>query len=168
MKLQELWNVDIDRAYSLFMDFPECDNGFENIAYGLDHNAFISLVEKKRQNSLGLELPEGFVPDTVYILIDDDGEYVGIFNFRHYLNGFLANGPGHIGFGISPCFRRRGYAVEGLKLLVKLVSPVVREDEIYLSCNRDNPVSLKVQLAAGGRIHHETDELYLVRIAKSL
>ena len=166
MKLKELWNVDIDKAYSLFQDFPECDNGFENIAYGLDRDEFARLVERKRQNSLGKELPEGFVPDTVYILIDDDGEYVGIFNFRHHLNGFLSSGPGHIGFGISPRFRRRGYAVEGLKLLVDLVSPMVEEDEIYLSCNRDNPVSLKVQLAAGGRIHHETDELFLVRIDK--
>ena len=168
MNLKELWNVDIDKAYRLFQDFDECENGFENIAYGMDRNAFSSLVERKRQNSLGYELPEGFVPDTVYVLIDDDGEYVGIFNFRHHLNGFLASGPGHIGYGISPRFRRRGYAVEGLKLLVKLVSPLIDEDEIYLSCNRDNTASLKVQLAAGGRIHHETEDHYLVRIAKSL
>ena len=166
MELKELWNVDADRAYRLFQDFPECENGFENIAYGMDRNAFSALVERKRQNSLGRELPDGFVPDTVYILVDDEGEYVGIFNFRHELNAFLSSGPGHIGFGISPRFRRRGYAVAGLKLLVELVSPVVKEDELYLSCNRDNPASLKVQLASGGRIHHETGDQYLVRIPK--
>ena len=166
MELKELWNVDADKAYGLFQDFPECDNGFENIAYGLDRDSFQALVERKRLNSLGKELPEGFVPDTVYILIDDEGEYVGVFNFRHVLNGFLASGPGHIGFGISPRFRRRGYAVAGLRLLVELVSPMIKEDEIYLSCNRDNPISLKVQIEAGGRIHHETEDLYLVRIPK--
>ena len=166
MELKELWNVDVDKAYGLFSDFPECDNGFENMAYGMDRDEFVSFVERKRQNSLGRELPEGFVPDTVYILSDDEGNLVGIFNFRHRLNDFLASGPGHIGFGISPRYRRRGYAVEGLKLLVRLVSPMVAEDEIYLSCNRDNPVSLKVQLSSGGRIERETEDLYLVRIPK--
>ena len=39
-----------------------------------------------------MDLPEGFVPDTTYVL-EDEGNYVGVFNFRHYLNDFLREGP---------------------------------------------------------------------------
>ena len=72
MILKELWNTDTGKAYELFQEFPECDHGFENIAFGMDYESFISLVERKRLNSIGKELPEGFVPDTVFILIDND------------------------------------------------------------------------------------------------
>ena len=166
MLLKELWNTDIGKAYDLFMEFPACDNGFENIAYGMSLDEFRILVETKRLNSIGKALPEGFVPDTVYILIDDDGNYAGIFNFRHVLNSFLASGPGHIGYGISPRFRGRGYATEGLRILVRNVSRLIDEDEFYLSCDKSNPASLKVQKNAGGRVHHESDTQYFVRIPK--
>ena len=166
MLLKELWNADIEKAYDLFMEFPSCDNGFENIAYGKSLEEFRDLVEIKRLNSVGKALPEGFVPDTVFILMNDDGDYVGVFNFRHVLNSFLASGPGHIGYGISPRFRGRGYATEGLKLLVRNVSKLIDENEFYLSCDKNNPASLKVQKNAGGRVHHESDTQYFVRIPK--
>ena len=165
VELIELWNADREKAYELFAAFPEDDNGFENIAYGMDREEFDALVERKRLASEGIGLPEGFVPDTVYLL-SDGGNYVGIFNFRHELNDFLKNGPGHIGYGIAPGWRMKGYATRGLDLLIDKVSPLIREDEIYLSVNKDNPASLSTQLRAGGRIHHEDDSKYYVRIGK--
>ena len=68
---------------------------------------------------MGLNLKEGFVPDTIFVLVDDNENYVGIFNLRHYLNEFLANGPGHIGMGISSKYRRKGYATKGLALVLE-------------------------------------------------
>ena len=166
MELIELWNADRKMAYGLFREFPENDNGFENIAYGMDDEAFDRLVERKRLNSEGKDLPEGFVPDTVFILVSDSGEYVGIFNFRHELNSFLASGPGHIGYGISPRYRGMGYATAGLSLLVSRISPLIREDEIYLSAGRNNPASLRVQMKCGGRVVGENEQYFCVRIPK--
>ena len=77
------------------------------------------------------------MPDTVYILENEDGEYVGIFNFRHCLNDFLRNGPGHIGYGIGPKY------------------------------HKDNPASLRVQMKNGAYIHGETEQEYLTRIPRS-
>ena len=37
-------------------------------------------------------LPDGWVPATKYILVNDEGDYVGIFNLRHRLTDFLRNG----------------------------------------------------------------------------
>ena len=165
MELIELWNADEGKAYELFQSFPENDNGFENMAWGLDEAAFSAFVEKKRRNSLGEDLPAGFVPDTVYIL-EDDGKYVGIFNFRHFLNGFLKNGPGHIGYGIKASERGKGYATEGLKLLQQKVSKDLREDEFYLTCCIFNDASLSVMLKCGAYIHHYDEKQYFTRLAK--
>ena len=40
----------------------------------------------------------------------------------------------------------------------------VDEDEAYLSVNKNNPASLKVQQNNGAYIHHENDEEYFTRI----
>ena len=166
MKIIELWNTDLKQAYALFNTFPEEENGFVNSAYGYTFEQFIDYVHQKQENAKGRNLQEGFVPDTVYILVNDEGKYVGIFNFRHHLNDFLRNGPGHIGYGISPAYRGKGYAGKGLALVIKKEKSSIPEDEIYLECYKTNKASLQVQLHNGAYIYHETDDHYLTRIKK--
>ena len=61
------------------MSFPENENGYINNVYGYDYDQFLEWIEMKRNWSLGKELPEGFVPDTTYVLVDGDN-YIGVFN----------------------------------------------------------------------------------------
>ena len=105
-------------------------------------------------------MPEGHVPDTVYVLEDDSEGYVGIVKLRHRLNDALRQGAGHIGYGIRKEYRDRGYATAALSLALD-------EDEIYLSVRKDNPASLKVQLRNGARVDHESGEEYFTRIPLS-
>lgn len=97
-------------------------------------------------------------------LWEADNEYIGIFHLRHYLNDFLFNGPGHIGYAISPEHHRHGYATRGVMLIIEIAKNIIPEDEIYLHVQKDNPASLKVQLKNGAYIHHEDDEGYYTRI----
>ena len=162
MELIRVQDSDYKKTYDLYMSFPENENGYMNNVYGFDYDRFLTWIEMKRNWSLGKELPEGFVADTTYVLCDD-GEYVGVFNLRHYLNDFLREGPGHIGYCISRKFRGKGYATKGLALTLDKA----REKgihEAYLSVNKDNPASLKVQLKNGAYIHHENDTEYFTRI----
>ena len=162
MELIRVQDSDYRKAYELYMTFDEDENGFVNSVYGYDYDRFLEWIEMKRNWSLGKELPEGFVADTAFVL-SVDGEYVGVFNLRHYLNDFLRNGPGHIGYGISKKYRRKGYATAGLKLALEKA----REfgiHEAYLSVNKDNIGSLKAQLNNGAYIHHEDDKEYYTRI----
>ncbi|QFJ55376.1 GNAT family N-acetyltransferase [Pseudobutyrivibrio xylanivorans] len=162
MELVRVQDSDYQKAYDLFMTFKQDENGFINCVYGYDYNQFLQWIEKKRNWSEGKDLPEGFVPDTTFLLSDDD-KYVGVFNLRHCLNDFLREGPGHIGYGISSKFRGKGYATEGLKLtLAKAREMSIHE--AYLSCNKDNTASLRVQLKNGAYIHHENDTKYFTRI----
>ena len=86
MRLIPLWEADEQRAYDLQMSFRPEENGFINSAYGLSRQAFSGYVQLRKRNSQGLDLPEGYVPDTVYVLENDEGDYVGIVNLRHCLN----------------------------------------------------------------------------------
>ena len=164
MRLIPLWEADEQRAYDLQMSFRPEENGFINSAYGLSRQAFSGYVQLRKRNSQGLDLLEGYVPDTVYVLENDEGDYVGIVNLRHCLNEALRQGAGHIGYGIRPEYRGRGYATAALALALEEARKIVPEEEIYLSVHKDNPASLKVQLRNGARVDHEDDREYYTRI----
>lgn len=162
MELIRVQDSDYRKTYELYMTFPENENGYINNVYGYDYDQFLGWIEKKRNWSMGKDLPEGFVPDTTYVL-SDEGNYVGVFNLRHYLNDFLREGPGHIGYCMSPKYRNKGYATKGLALaLTKARQMSIHE--VYMSVNKDNPASLRVQLKNGAYIHHEDDKQYFTRI----
>ncbi len=163
MELIRVQDSDYQKTYELYMTFPENENGYVNNVYGYDYDQFLEWIEKKRNWSLGKELPDGFVPDTTFVLADE-GTYVGVFNLRHCLNDFLREGPGHIGYCMSKKYRGKGYATAGLQLVLKKAKEMGIE-EAYLSVNKDNPASLRVQIKNGARIDHENDEEYFTRIS---
>ena len=162
MELIRVQDSEYQKTYALYMTFPENDHGYLNNVYGYNYDQFLAWIEMKRNWSLGKGLPEGFVPDTTYVL-SDEGTYVGVFNLRHELNDMLREGPGHIGFCISSAYRGRGYATKGLALVLEKAREKGIE-EAYLSVNKDNPASLQVQLKNGATIHHESDTEYFTRI----
>jgi len=162
MELIRVQDSDYKKTYDLLMTFDNDENGFINPVYGYDYEQFLEWIEMKKDWSLGKNLPEGFVPDTTFVL-EDESEYVAIFNLRHCLNDFLRNGPGHIGYGVGKAYRRRGYATKGLKLALAEARKK-NIHEAYLSVNKDNTPSLKTQLNNGAYIHHEDEEKYYTRI----
>lgn len=54
---------------------------------------------------------------------------------RHKLNETLRNGAGHIGYGISPNYRKKGYATQGLALVLQEAKKI-GIDEALLSVNK--------------------------------
>ena len=96
------------------------------------------------------------------MLVDED-VYVGVFSLRHCLNDFLREGSGHIGYCISEKYRGRGYATKGLKLTLEKAGQRSIH-EVYMSVNKDNPASLRVQMKNGAYIHHENETKFFTRI----
>lgn len=155
---------DLEEEYRAFKLIPAMENGFENVY----HNITKEELEKEviptlLKHSEGLELKEGYVPDT-YFFLWDDNRIVGLFKIRHYLNDFLRNGPGHMGYTILPEERGKGYAKKGLQLAIEESKHLIEEDEIYFSVHKDNPASLRVIQSCGGYIVEETEKEYLTRI----
>lgn len=157
---------DIEKEYEFITNTPEDENGFTNNGSGCTYDEFKNDILPGYINcSKGINLPEGWVPGTEYFLWDDD-KIVGLFRIRHYLNDFLREGAGHIGYGIKKDCRGKGYATKGLKLTIAKAWEIIPEDEIYMSVHKGNPASLKVQQNNGAYIHHEDDNEYYTRIKR--
>lgn len=142
------------------------ENGFENDAYGLTYeqfvNEYIPYIENMHK---GINLKESYIPCSLYLLWDNDN-IVGCFHIRHYLNKTLKHGAGHIGYAIGTKYRHQGYASKGLEIAIKTLKEIkeFNDDEIYISCNKDNQFSLKVILNNNGYIHHYDEKKYYCRI----
>ncbi len=145
---------------------PEDENGLVNQWAGISREDFVtSALPKMLERSKGEALPEGQVPDTVYFLWDE-GEIVGQFRLRHYLNDSLRRGAGHIGYYVAPAWRGKNLATEGLRLLLEKAADIIPEKMFYLRLRKGNLASLRVMEKNGGYVAEE-DPMYLyVRIPK--
>lgn len=76
--------------------------------------AWIDYVTRLQADRLGEGLTGDRVPATL-LVADVDGEIVGRASIRHALNSALTQVGGHIGYGVRPAFRCRGYATEILR-----------------------------------------------------
>lgn len=93
-------------------------------------------------------LAPGRVAET-FVVGDVDGVIVGRLSFRHELNEMLRKLGGHIGFGVLPQHRRRGYASEMLRQAL----PLARArglTRVLVTCDDDNVGSRSVIERCGG------------------
>lgn len=165
--LREANLEDIEKEFELITITPEDENGFTNPNFGCSKEDFKNkILPNYIKVSKGIDLPENWVPGTEYFLWDDE-QIVGLFRIRHFLNDFLATGPGHIGYSIRKEFRGKGYASRGLALTIQKAWKIIPENEIYMSVSKTNTASLKVQLKNGAYIHHEDENEIFTRIKKT-
>jgi len=108
------------------------------------------------------EAKNGLVPDSTFFCLDVDRNiFVGAANIRHYLNeGLLATG-GHIGDGIRPSERRKGYASAMLKLALEECKKL-GIDRVLITCHKNNEGSRKHILNNGGVFENEVLEGELI------
>ena len=100
----------------------------------------------------------GRVPASTYFTIrESDNKIIGMVNFRHYLNDRLRKVGGHIGYGIRPTERRKGYAKIQLYLAL-LEAQKLGLDKVMVDCVTTNIGSEKTILALGGELEGEVYE----------
>ena len=81
-----------------------------------DPSNFPAMVQELLDAHNGINVPESWVPDSTYWLVTDHNRIIGAVNIRHSLTEHLFNAGGHIGYGIRPSERRKGYATKLLAL----------------------------------------------------
>jgi predicted acetyltransferase len=107
-------------------------------------------LQKRERDRRGVDIPPGWVPST-FLVADDGGELVGRVSIRHELNEFLASLGGHIGYGVRPAFRRRGYASEILRQALVIARSLGIEG-VLVTCDEDNVASRAVIERLGGML----------------
>lgn len=122
-----------------------------------DYHDFDNYVEKMYDND---HLKPGYVPTTTLFLYDDERDiFLGAVNIRHYLNEGLLYGGGHIGDGIRPSERRKGYATKMIGLALQECKKM-GIDRVLMSCDPDNIGSKKSIMNNGGIFEDEIISKY--------
>jgi predicted acetyltransferase len=104
------------------------------------------------------KLRPGLVPQTVFWVLDEHDEAVGIVRLRHYLNEKLKIGGGHIGYYVRSDQRGQGYGKEMLHLALAELR-ALGEKSALITPNPDNAPSIRMIEANGGRFQDiVTDE----------
>ncbi len=163
--LKKLNFEDAKIQYEFLKQLPP-ENGFMNDYYHVTFEDFFNVhIQNNIDQSFGIGLETNRVPSTWFFLYDDN-IIVGLFKVRHCLNEILINGSGHIGYGIHPCHRKKGYATIGVKLAIEKLKemPDFLDEEVYFSHYIDNVASLKAVLKNDGYIHHQDEQKYYTRI----
>lgn len=94
------------------------------------------------------------VASTFFVVRKCDNKIIGMVDIRHYLNDFLANYGGHIGYGVRPTERKKGYATQILNFALKYAKSVGLT-KVMLACYKDNIASRKTILKCNGKFEHE-------------
>ena len=117
-------------------------NDYRDFEYYLEH------LEIKEER-------DGRVPDSTFFCLDlDRNIFAGAVNIRHYLNEDLLFSGGHIGDGIRPSERRKGYATAMIRLALEECRKLgIRR--VLMTCDKDNVASARTIIKNGGILENE-------------
>ncbi|MFD1453002.1 GNAT family N-acetyltransferase [Oceanobacillus sojae] len=109
-----------------------------------NYQHFIEYLSASKQANFN----HNFVPNSTFFLFIGD-DIVGASNIRHELNDGLKEIGGHIGYGVAPNERNKGYATKILEhSLIYLKKMQIQE--ALITCNQKNQFSAKVIINCGG------------------
>ena len=129
------------------------ENPLINGAAGLDNFSSIKdWLEELKKRSSEATVPEGLVPSSTYLGVREKDNYiVGMINIRHYLNEYLTQVGGNIGYSVRKTEKNKGYAKQMLKLALEKCKEL-KIKKVLITCDEDNIASEKVILSANVKL----------------
>ena len=138
--------------YEMLQGIENGENGFMNTVYGMNFDDYKKWLIEQDDHHLGINLPEGWIPDTTYFLYNNNTP-IGIGRVRHGTNEYLQKviGAGEIGYAISKAYRGKGYGNILFQELLKKCKEF-GYDKITLFPHKDNFATIKIMIKNGGKI----------------
>lgn len=131
--------------------------GLNRCLKGMSYEDWLDDVLKMPNEKYAKSL--GYVPGYTYFLVrKDDNKIVGMVNIRYNLTEEMLRDAGHIGYGIRPSERGKGYAKLQLYLALKK-SKELSLDKVMVACDETNEASDRTIKALGGLFERKQLEL---------
>ncbi len=138
------WKKDQEENHTNTSPWAIFHNDYHDFDYYLEH--------------LDIKDPApGYVKGTTLFLVDDERQrLLGAVNIRHELNEHLLKYGGHIGDGIRPSERRKGYATKMIGLALEECKKL-GIDRVLMVCDKTNIGSAKSIINNGGVLENEAE-----------
>ena len=131
-----------------------CATGEKIVPYAIRKNDYHDF-QYYLDNLQITEEVDGKVPDTTLFCLDVDRNiFVGAVNIRHYLTEEMLVNAGHIGDGIRPSERRKGYATAMIGLALEEAKKLGIH-RVLMCCDKENIASAKSIINNGGILENE-------------
>ena len=125
---------------------------------------------RQMENIETLPDPSYVEADQFMLMQEGNPQILGMISLRRRLNGgYLAEHGGHIGYGVRPLKRRKGYAKAMLNLCLE-EARALGLTKVLLCCDLDNAGSRSTIIACGGKFERlaitgcEVDERYWITL----
>ena len=113
-----------------------------------------------------------WMASSVFFALDEERElFVGAVEVRHGLNDYLLRHGGHIGDGVRPSERGKGYGTEIVRLALEKCREMGIMD-VLMVCDKNNIASAKTIIRNGGVMENEVadengtiDQRYWIHLA---
>ncbi|MFC3345398.1 GNAT family N-acetyltransferase [Paenibacillus abyssi] len=142
--------MDLKEEYlSFYQEWK--DSGEDMVPWVIEKDPadFKAMIQFLTDNEKEFNIPAGWVPNSTFWLISEDKKVIGAVNIRHELNEKLLNAGGHIGYGIRPLERRKGYATRLLAFSLEEAKKL-GINKVLVVCDAHNIASKKTILKNGG------------------
>lgn len=112
------------------------------------------LLQLKNNSNQSTVNPDWVVSSTFLAIRKNDNKMVGMIDIRHTLNQFLREYGGHIGYGVRPSERNKGFATEILRMGLDYCKQLGLQ-KVMLACYKDNEASSRTIIQCGGVLEKE-------------
>ena len=126
-------------------------NGSSGITHYKEFDEWLKLVHSIERKTF---TREGVHASTYFSIRKSDKKIIGTIQLRHSLSDKLIPNGGHIGYGIRPTERCKGYAATQLGLVLEEARKL-NIPKVMISCDKCNIASAKVIQKNGGTLEWE-------------
>lgn len=150
--------IDLENEYlDMIQDWKNNNEKPKPWTLNVEARDFSAMIQRLEGFSKGIGLKENQVEHSTYWLVTNQNRVVGAVNIRHRLNDYLMRIDGHIGGGIRPSDRGKGYGGLMLSLALEIIKTMDIK-KVLVTCNKDNVVSEKTIIRNGGIFESEEIE----------
>lgn len=155
LKLVKLEESDRQQLFDMMNEWSA--TGEKIVPYSIRKNNYLEFDTYLKGFDEEGEGSSVHVPATTLFCLDVERSiFVGAVNIRHYLNDALLLNGGHIGDGIRPSERRKGFATKMIGLALEECRKMGMS-KVLMVCDKNNVGSAKSIMNNGGILENEIE-----------